>query len=359
MDTKAFQPFSSANSPNFPEILHRLNCALAISTYQANKVVMIGAHDEASTYVLPRNFQKAMGIAYRDNKMAVATKSEIIVLRNDPRLAQSYPAKPQFYDGLFLPQATYYTGMIDTHDLHWGKSGLWAVNTSFSCLVSIDSDYSFTPRWKPHFITDLVSEDRCHLNGLAMNAAGEPAYVSALGSGNTRQSWRDNITEGGIIMDVASNEIVAQGLAMPHTPRLWNDELFILLSAAQKLVKIDTNTGKYDEVAHIPGFVRGMSRIGDLVFITTSKLRQNSSTFRHLDIAKEAQKAGIVVVDLNTGAIISQFEFMMSVDEIYDIHIIPGYRRPNILNTYKTTHVEALSTPDTTYWAASPPDDAQ
>lgn len=355
MDTQSFQPFASTNSPNFPELLQRLNCSLAISTYQANKVVMIGAQSESETNVLPRNFHYAMGIAYRDNKMAVATKSEIIILRNDPRLAPTYPNKPNHYDGLFLPQATYYTGLVDTHDLHWGKDALWAVNTSFSCLSTIDSDYTFTPRWKPHFITELASEDCCHLNGLAMNEAGMPAYVSALGSGNTRQSWRETITTGGIIMDVASNEIVADGLPMPHTPRLWNGELFVLLSAAQKLVKIDTKTGKYDDVAHIPGFVRGMSRIGNLVFVTTSKLRQNSSTFRHLDIAKEAQKAGIVVVDLNSGAIISHFEFLMSVDEIYDIQVLPGMTMPNILNTYKGTHVEALSTPDATFWAAEPP----
>ena len=54
------------------------------------------------------------------------------------------------------------------HDLDFGTEGLWGINTSFSCLCLIDDNYSFVPKWKPKFISALVSEDRCHLNGLVM-----------------------------------------------------------------------------------------------------------------------------------------------------------------------------------------------
>lgn len=343
-------PFASSYTPNLPELLLHLKCSLAVTTYQAGKVLLISPKNVENLSLLPRTFNKAMGMALKDNRMAIATKSEVIVLQNSRALAAAYPNKPNTYDTLFLPQATYYTGQVDIHDLHWGKQQLWAVNTSFSCLSTIDHKYSFTPQWKPNFISTLASEDRCHLNGLAMKN-GRPQYVSALGTGDTTQSWRENITKGGVLMDVPSNEIIAEGLAMPHTPRLWNDELYVLLSAAEQLVKVDVESGTYETVAHIGGFVRGMAKYGDFVFVCTSKLRKNSSTFKHLDIADKANQAGITVVHLPTGSKVAQLTFQMSVDEIYDIQILPNCIRPNILNTYTDTHTDALSLPKATYWA--------
>lgn len=348
--TLSLAPFSSTFTPNLPELLQQLNCSLAITTYQAGKVLFISPKDSENLSLLPRTFHKAMGMALKGNRLAVATKNEVTVLQNVPALAQSYPKKPNTYDALFMPRASYYTGQVDIHDLHWGTEGLWAVNTSFSCLCHIDDAYSFTPKWTPNFITNLAAEDRCHLNGLAMQD-GKPRYVSALGSGNSKQQWRENITTGGILMNIQENEIIAQGLAMPHTPRIWDNQLYVLLSAAEKLVRVNPENGTYETVAHVPGFVRGMAKHGDFVFIATSKLRKNSSTFKHLDIAEKANEAGITVVHLPTGAIVGKLSFQMTVDEIYDIQILPEIIRPNIVNTYGEMHHDALSIPQGTFWA--------
>ena len=169
-------PFSCQYTPNLPELLTQLGCTIALTTYQAGKVIFISAKDENNLVQLPRTFNKAMGLAIHGDKMGVATKSEIIVLKNDKRLAPTYPKSPNKYDAIYMPRATYYTGQVDIHDIDWGKDGLWGVNTSFSCLCLVDEEYSFTPKWKPHFITDLASEDRCHLNGLAMENGGAGHY---------------------------------------------------------------------------------------------------------------------------------------------------------------------------------------
>ncbi len=343
-------PFSCVYSPNLPELLMQLNCTIAISTFQAGKVLFISPKNEEELVLLPRTFYKAMGIAIEEDKMAIATKSEVIVLKNSPQLAASYPKKPNTYDALYTPRLTYYTGMVDIHDLHFGADKLWAVNTSFSCLCSIDEVYSFTPQWKPHFITNLASEDRCHLNGLAMEN-GRPRYISALGKSDKPSGWRENIVKGGILMDVESNEVIANGLAMPHTPRIWDDKLYLLLSAGQRLVCLDPQNGKYETVTHIPGFVRGMAKYGDYVFVGTSKLRKNSSTFRHLEIAESANEAAITIIHLPTGAKVGKLTFRASVDELYDIQILPNMIRPNIINTYGNTHEQSLVIPNHTFWS--------
>jgi len=348
---KPAPPFALQYSPNLPELLNQLNCTLAISTYQAGKVVFISPKDENSLIQLPRTFKKAMGMTVENGKMAVATQDEVIVLVNSPQLADHYPAKKNTYDALFMPRATYYTGEIDIHDLDWGKNGdLFAVNTSFSCLIKIDDNFSFTPVWKPPFIDRLVSEDRCHLNGMAMED-GTPKYVTAFNDGNTRQSWREVVTTGGVLMDVESNEFVARDLPMPHSPRIFDNELYVLFSATGQLARIDKTTGKQDIVCQLDGFVRGLARHGDYAFIGLSKLRKNSSTFAKLDIAKKADHSGIMVIHLPTGAKIGFIKYLSSVEEIYDVQVIPNNVRPGILNTMKPEFRLGLSTPESTYWA--------
>ncbi|HMQ48605.1 MAG TPA: TIGR03032 family protein [Saprospiraceae bacterium] len=349
-NSQALAPFSCRYSPNIPELLRQLNCTLAISTYQAGKVIFLSAKDDNQLIQLPRTFKKPMGIALKGQQMAIATLDEVLVLANSPELAWHYPPMPQQYDALYMPRATYYTGMLDLHDLEWSNQGLIAVNTSFSCICLIDDTYSFKPIWQPPFITKLAHEDRCHLNGLALHK-GQARYVTAFNQGDISKSWRENITTSGILMDMDSQEIIASELPMPHTPRIINDNLLVLFSATGELVSIHTETGKWDSICQIDGFVRGMDHCGDYLFIGLSRLRKNSSTFAQLPLSHQAQWAGIAVVHLPTGALVGMIQYLASVDEIYDIRVLSGVQRPNILNTEKEQYKKGVVTPDATYWA--------
>ncbi len=346
-------PFSLSYSAQMPELLLKLNCSLAISTYQAGKLIFISPKDEANLIQLPRTFDKPMGFSLNKNrnKLALACRDQVIQFAASDDLAKHYPKAPNTYDTMFLPRLTYHTGALDIHDLQFGENdNLYAVNTLFSCLVRIDTDYNFVPFWAPPQITELVSEDRCHLNGMALKN-GKPKYASAFGLGNSFQSWRNNVTTAGVIFDVESNQVVAGNLPMPHSPKLYNNELYVLLSATGELARINVNTGKYDVVTRIEGFVRGMSLHKDYLFIGTSKLRKNSSTFAKLAFAEKANKCTITAVHLPTGSIAGSLTYLNSVDEIYDIHVIPDKVRPNILNTLTPDYKGALSIPEATYWA--------
>lgn len=346
-------PFSCTYNPQLPELLHQLGCSIAITTYQAGKLIFLSPKDENGLVQLTRNFNKPMGIAENIEKdqLAIACKNEITLFSNSKQLAKHYPNAPSKYDALYMPRLTYHTGALDIHDLRIGKDErIFAVNTLFSTISEITKDYNFQPYWIPPFIDKIVSEDRCHLNGMAMQN-GLPKYASAFNKGNSFQSWREHVTTSGIIMDVDSNELIIENLGMPHSPRLYHGELYVLLSATGELVKIDIQKGTYDVVVKIEGFVRGMSLQGDYMFIGLSKLRKNSSTFAKLKIAERANRSGIVVVHLHTGAIVGQLTYMASVDEIYDVHILADKVRPNILNTMNDDHYRGLMTPHSTYWA--------
>ncbi|MGB0165754.1 MAG: TIGR03032 family protein [Luteibaculum sp.] len=350
---QAPQPFASTFSPQVPELLKQLNCTIALSTYQAGKLIFISAQDDERLIQLPRSFEKAMGIAENpeNGQLALATKDEVILFANDPSLAAHYPKAPGVYDALYLPRCTYHTSALDLHDIAFGaENKIYCVNTLFSSIVTIDQQFNFNPFWKPSFITRLASEDCCHLNGMAIEN-GRPKYATAFSTGNTMTSWRETVPNSGVLFDVKTDSILTEGLAMPHSPRIINGELYCLLSATGELIKIDRDSGKKTTVKRFDGFVRGMSFYQDYLFVGLSKLRRNSSIFAKLDFPFSGNTAGIVIMHLPTESIVGKIVYQTSVDEIYDVHILAGKSRPNILNKQRPEHKMALSTPNASFWA--------
>lgn len=350
-NTQPITPFSASYSPQLPELLLSLNCTIAITTYQAGKLVFISPNpDKERLTTLPRSFQKPMGIAINGDSMALASKDEVILFENSRDLAVHYPNKQNTYDSLWLPRVTFYTGQVDMHDIAFGTDGIYAINSSFSCLCKVDGNFNFKPIWQPPFIDKLVSEDRCHLNGLVM-LDGKPKYVTALGKTNTHKGWRDNIVGGGVLMDVETNEIILDGLAMPHSPIMYNNELYLLLSATGEFIKVNTAEKSYEVIKKFDGFCRGLSIHNDYAFIGFSKLRKNSSTFAKLSFSDKANFAGIKIIHLPTQAEVGEVIYQTSIDEIYEVAILPNMIRPNILNTINDIHKYSLSIPQGTFWA--------
>ena len=112
-------PFACTHSPGLPELLAELDCSLALSTYQAGKVILLGTGPRGLVQ-LPRTFDKPMGMIADATRMAVATRDEVVLLRNAPALAQNHPQRPGTYDALYVPTTTYYAGELDLHDMAWG-----------------------------------------------------------------------------------------------------------------------------------------------------------------------------------------------------------------------------------------------
>jgi uncharacterized protein (TIGR03032 family) len=331
------------------ELLKELKSVIAISTYQAGKLIFIGAENETSLYQTPISFRKPMGIALLDNKMAVATLDEIHIFSDSKVLAKRFPYSNKKFDSLYFPRATYYCGETDLHDINFGNGGLWAVNTKFSCISTYDINYSFTPRWKPPFITELEPQDRCHLNGMAM-IDKTPAFVTALSKTNRRGGWRDNITKSGVVMKVPDGEIILENLAMPHSPRIINDELYLLLSATGEIIKCDVRNKTYDVISKVSGFIRGMSSYNNYLFVGLSKVRKTSKTFSKLPVADMSNHAGIVIIDLLSNKIIGEIKYQTTVEEIFDVQILPDTIKPGLINADDTRHKLAVSTKYNSFW---------
>jgi uncharacterized protein (TIGR03032 family) len=311
---------------NLPKILDRFGISLIVSTYQAGKIVTISARQDDLSVTF-HNFDRPMGVAFKPDCLAVASRQEVWFLRSAASIAASI--KPAgTYDACFLARQAHFTGEIQAHELWWGGNDLWVVNTLFSCLCTVGGNYSFVPRWHPPFISELAPDDRCHLNGVAFEN-DKPRYVTAMSQTDVRQGWREDKVNTGCLIDVSSGRALASGFAMPHSPRLHAGRLWLLDSGRGRLVDVKRDSGSSETVAELPGYTRGLAFYGQLGFVGLSKIRE-TSTFWGVPIAesKDELKCGVGVVELTTGQLASTFEFCTGVEEIFDIAVMPQVRAP-------------------------------
>lgn len=343
----AAEPVSYSMSPGFSGFLGSQQIGLALSSYQSGKLYMLGQNRNGGLLVHERFFRKAMGIAVPEpNTLMLATLFQIITFRN---VLEPGQAINELYNACFVPRSIAVTGELDAHDvgrLADGRTIL--VNTSFNCLATPSERHSFAPIWKPPFISKIVREDRCHLNGLAM-ADGTPRYVTAVSRSDTIDGWRDRRADGGVVVDVATSEIVATGLSMPHSPRLHNGKLWLLNSGTGELGTIDTASGRFEPLAFCPGFLRGLSFHGKYAFVGLSKPRYKRFEGLALDARLAAADSepwcGVQVIDLETGSCMHWFRIDGAVGELYDLAVVPGVTRPMALG-FGTTEIMTLITHD-------------
>ena len=323
-------PLGTAASDGFAQLLDSLAISLAVTTYQADQLVVIRSDGDALAARVC-HLDAPMGLALEGSRLAVGTRTAVCEFRNHPRAGRRIPPLGK-HDACFLPRRSQTTGDIRGHEMEWIDRELWIVNTRFSCLCTLDPDYSFVPRWSPPFLTALVPEDRCHLNGMAVDQ-GRPAYVTALGMADTRHGWRDGSATGGCLLEVESGEPVVTGISMPHSPRCYDDRLWVLESGRGTLATVQGDEARLTEVAGIPGFTRGLDFAGPYAFVGVSQLR-SSALFTGIPIAETGRSSGpgIWVVDTRSGETVALLAFQPPIEEVFAVRVLHGMRFVELRN---------------------------
>ena len=325
-------------APGFTSWLDEARVSVALTTYQAGRVILVGLRPDGSLRAHERLIEQCQGLWSDGAEIWVSGKTMLW------RFANAVPQgmmTQRGADRLFIPREGRVTGALDIHDIGVGMFGDMArpgpifVATQYNCLATISDRAAFRPLWRPPFISALVPEDRCHLNGLAM-ADGAPAYVTAVSASDVQDGWRDRRRDGGVVVHVESGEIVTRGLSMPHSPRLHEGRLWVLNSGTGELGVVDPANGRFDAVAFLPGYARGLAFFGRYAVVGLSRPRYNQ-TFEGLALqeALEARDAaprcGLVVVDIETGQTVQWLRFEHTIDELYDVALLPGVRQAEAL----------------------------
>lgn len=331
-------------SRNFGSWLNSVNGSIAFTTYQVGKIFMVGSDDTGKVKITERTFPRCMGLAMKGNSIWMSSIFQIWRFENSLFPGQNY----QNHDKIYIPQMAYTTGDLDVHDMIIGKDGKPVfVNTLFNCLSTVSETNSFKPLWKPDFISKLAAEDRCHLNGLAAEN-GEPAYVTLVGKSDVYNGWRDHRENGGMVIDVRTNEVVCTGLSMPHSPRVYRDKLWLLEAGTGHFGYVNRETKKFVPLTFCPGFLRGLSFMGDYAIVGLSKNRENK-TFGGLQLDanlrdKGAQPmCGLQVININTGDVVEYLRLEGMVKELYDVMAMPEVKSPLLIGVQKDEIKQMIS----------------
>lgn len=360
-DTPKLEIFGSRQ---FAEWLAEQQISLAFTTYQTGKLFLVGLQPNGRLSIFERTFNRAMGLYATSQSLYMSSLFQLWRFTNALESGQDY----QGYDRVYVPQLGYTTGDLDIHDIalvedrqtvdpasnpvgdptnNQKSDQIVFVNTLFSCLATVSETHSFVPLWKPPFITKLAAEDRCHLNGLAIDA-GQPRYVTAVSQSDVADGWRDRRQDGGCVIDVQTNRVVATGLSMPHSPRWYQNQLWVLNSGTGEFGKVDVQQGSFEPIAFCPGYLRGLAFWGNYAIAGLSRPRHNK-TFSGLALDEQLKtkhataRSGLVVIDLQTGDIVHWLRVEGIVEELYDVAVLPGVRRPMAIG-FVTDEIRRLIT---------------
>ena len=316
-------------TPGLAQWMLTNSVSLAFTSYQTGQLILAGVGPDGRLSFNEQNYARATGLCYDNGRLFVGSMFQIWRLEN--MLRPGHFANKAF-DRVFVPRTAHTVNYVDVHEIGVDRTDrLIFVNSRYSCLATIDKMHSFQPLWKPDFISALVPEDRCHLNGMAM-VDGMPKYITAISVSDEKDGWRDKRGQGGVLIDVASGDIITDRLSMPHSPRVHEGQLWALDSGRGRVVRIDEASGALDEVAFCPGFLRGLAFHNGYAIVTVSKVRDGS--FEELELQEKLRKqgkqaaCGVMIVDLNRGTIVESILFEGKVTEMFDIAAIPGVRNP-------------------------------
>ncbi len=176
-----------------------------------------------------------------------------------------------------------------------------------------------------------------------------------------RGGWREQRHNGGLVMEVKTGEVVVQGLSMPHSPRLYRGQLWLLNSGTGQFGRVDLARGQFEPICFCLGYARGLAFVDHYAIIGLSKPREQTFAGLALDdelVKRElAARCGLMVVDLTSGRTVEWLEIEGKIEELYDVLVLPGVQRPKMLGL-KTDeirrHVWFQDGERVTHWTAAP-----
>lgn len=321
---------------------HRLS--LAITSYQSGRIYLVGSDKQGRVSFFERIFERAMGVVGNAQRIYLGGLYQLWRFENVLRPNEVIHGQ---FDKCYVPRNAQTIGDLDIHELGIRKDGrVVFVNTKYSCLAELSTTHSFKAVWKPNFISKLAPEDRCHLNGLAM-VDGEPKYVTAVCKSDSVDGWRERRRDGGVVIDVQTDEIVCEGLSMPHSPRWHNGKLWLLNAGTGQLGWVDFEKKAFVPHAFVPGFARGLSIIGNVAAVGLSKPR--NQRFEGLQLDEELKKrdaepwCGVQIISLVNGDVLNWIRFDGDMGEIFDISFLPNVKHPMMIGL-RTNEIRDLIT---------------
>lgn len=323
--------FNFSASRYFTNWLIQNKCNIIISSFNTGHVLTISQKNN-NPFIYYTCLPRTMGMFYKKNKLTLSSLGNLITYDN---IGEINDCNHGLFDINFKPSKSIYEPDVDIHDIVVTKQNTFYISSLFSCICTPSKEkYTFDVYWKPPWISKIINEDRCHLNGLCC-IDEKPAFVTSVSKLDITRSWSDcSGKKMGIVYDIVNNKIVCDNLSFPHSPRWHQNKLWILESGTGYFGYIEN--GEFKKKVFIPGFLRGLSFHNNYAIVTTS-LDRHLENFKKFELFKNIQnkntnsKCGVWIIDIETFAISQSLIFKGDIKELYDIVIIPDCNKSRIL----------------------------
>jgi uncharacterized protein (TIGR03032 family) len=319
-------------SPRLWNWLAEHDVSLAFTTYQTGKLFLLGRQPEGRLAVNERTFNRAMGLWADGQTLWLSTLYQLWRFENLLKPGETY----QGHDRLYVPKIANTTADLDIHDVAVDQTGrVVFVATAFGCIATVSERASFTPLWRPPFLSKQAAEDRCHLNGLAL-VEGRPRFATMVSMSDVVDGWRERRKDGGVVVEIPDGRVITSGLSMPHSPRVYKGRIWLHNSGTGEFGSTDPGGGRFEPLAFCPGYLRGLSFIDDYAVVGLSRPRHDQ-TFSGLVLDEELIKrgaearCGLLIINLQSGDVAHWLRVEGLVRELYDVAVLPGVTHPMAL----------------------------
>jgi uncharacterized protein (TIGR03032 family) len=204
----------------------------------------------------------------------------------------------------------------------------WFASVALSAVCSLDDTFSAKVRWVPNFITEVRPEARCRLTGLG-TIDGQPRVVTSASASNVPGGWTNHQLHGGLLIDILTDEVLADGLSMPHSPRWYNGAWWLLQAGTGELGYIAA--GRFVAVARIDGFARGLTISHGVGLVGGSGSRWDELVAGlpvgdRLQASGRRPDSGVFLFDLQSGRAIGAMQLDGTAREIADVVVLADTR---------------------------------
>lgn len=307
------------------------NMGLALTTGSSMRLLTLGTENDGRVALCESVFD-VPGALWSDGKtILLSTKSRLHRLTFGAAPGRLADHDEKFY----CPRSTHTIGELDVQDIARDAQGrVWFVNAQFNCLATLDEKHSFCPLWRPPFITKMVPENRCGLSGLALRD-GVPAYVTAYAQTDVAGGFLAKRKDGGCIIDVQTQKIIADGLALPRSPRFYQEKLYLHQAGTGYFGFWDLDRHVFEPLAFVPGWLDGLTFCGNYAVLGLSKPRTSEPDLpleKNLRAKKMNWQCGVHVIDLRSGDLAHWVRLEGDFREVRGVALLPGIKKPLVVS---------------------------
>lgn len=227
---------------------------------------------------------------------------------------------------LAVVASTFYPGSLYLHDVALVGGDLHANAVGHNAVVRLDADGRFEPVWWPRCVERRgrpdFSRNYIQLNSIAAGATLRESFFSASSAsmGQRRPGHLNYAVDGrGVIFSGRTREPMCTGLTRPHSARLHDGRVWVANSGYGEIGF--AADGRFEAVARLAGWTRGLCIVGDVAFVATSRVIPRFARYAPgLDV--RSSTCAVHAVSCTSGRVLGSLEWP-SGNQVFAIDWLP------------------------------------